>query len=105
MCIGYGRCRVFVSSRSRDTMCALVTGVQTYALTISGRTGGPLSLFGVSRGIVAPATEGFALARQPCYRLRTMASTTDDLRAEERRVGEGSVSCCRSRWSQYQYTQ
>src|SRR3546814_2658440 len=30
-----------------------------------------------------PATQGFALARQPCYRLRTMASTTDDLPPSE----------------------
>src|SRR3546814_19879176 len=54
---------------------------------LTGRTGGPFSLFGVSRGTVAPATQGFALARQPCYRLRTLASTTDE---DRKRVGEGT---------------
>src|SRR3546814_13899171 len=40
----------------------------------------------------------YALFRIPCPRTATLA------RSEERRVGKGGVSTCRSRWSPYLYT-
>src|SRR3546814_3008890 len=36
-----------------------------------------------SNTLSRPGTQGFAVARQPCYQLRTMASTTDDLPPSE----------------------
>src|SRR3546814_17983240 len=50
-------------------------GVST-SLDTNGHGGG-------SNSLSRPATQAFALARQPCYRLRTMASTTDDLPPSE----------------------
>src|SRR3546814_691313 len=38
-------------------------------------------------------------AGQPQHRARVIAA--DDARSEERRVGKGCVSTCRSRWSPY----
>src|SRR3546814_6937252 len=53
----------------------MAMGVST-SLDTNGHGGG-------SNSLSRPATQGFALARQPCYRLRTMASTTDDLPPSE----------------------
>src|SRR3546814_2992578 len=75
----------FFSCRSRHTSFALVTGVQTCALPISGLVATilvPLILLGV------------------CYLLLLRNSRSE--RSEERRVGKECVSTCRSRWSQYQ---
>src|SRR3546814_4101074 len=79
----------FVSSRRRHTRCALVTGVQTCALPISGelfltdvRVGGD-RLIGETEDVPAGGREG---AKD---------------RSEERRVGKECVSTCRSRWSPY----
>src|SRR3546814_3313474 len=52
----------FFSSRRRHTICALVTGIQTCALPISGlamalslRFGAPSALLGLVGGLAAPA--------------------------------------------------
>src|SRR3546814_976209 len=80
----------FFSSRRRHTRCALVTGVQTCALPISGR----------SRAGGAAAGRGGVLDRGAVpLRLGRLARTR--ARSEERRVGKECVSTCRSRWSQY----
>src|SRR3546814_3499678 len=76
----------FFSSRRRHTRCALVTGVQTCALPISG---------GRDQDIDA--------ARHHVD-LRLLADPAEDdgaARSEERRVGKECVSTCRSRWSPY----
>src|SRR3546814_20907508 len=86
------------SSRRRHTRCALVTGVQTCALPISG---GRVRLARLPGGAVrlrvpAPGTRLSPSGPiQPVRRLRT--------RSEERRVGKECVSTCRSRWSPYHY--
>src|SRR3546814_7163953 len=78
----------FFSSRRRHTRCALVTGVQTWALPIlakpsfSGRTGGGHSKRSPERRLVSTRFSSAA-------------------RSEERRVGKECVSTCRSRWSPY----
>src|SRR3546814_10776955 len=100
----------FFSSRRRHTRCALVTGVQTCALPISGllergpppplpdlcrdwlRTGGPRR--------VDP------LERRPCAAGQrndepSELGVPDRQRSEERRVGKECVRTCRSRWSPY----
>src|SRR3546814_5070617 len=95
----------FVSSRRRHTRCALVTGVQTCALPISA---------GMARIVenvagLGPHRLERALA-QPRARDRLEPVRGDDdvgidvlraPRSEERRVGKGGVSTCRSRWSPY----
>src|SRR3546814_7112210 len=45
----------FFSSRRRHTVCALVTGVQTCALPISGHAIGPESRIGVFRPLLHPS--------------------------------------------------
>src|SRR3546814_12351486 len=70
----------FFSSRRRHTRCALVTGVQTCALPISGRS---------PRAFSARRKAG-AESGRPARE-----------RSEERRVGKECVSTCRSRWSPY----
>src|SRR3546814_4519365 len=76
----------FFSSRRRHTRCALVTGVQTCALPIFGRTD----------GTVVEDGEGRHRARdRGCIPLQARR------RSEERRVGKECVSTCRSRWSPY----
>src|SRR3546814_6300162 len=89
----------FFSSRRRHTRCALVTGVQTCALPISG----DLELYTRS-GIALPVRDqlhiGFAgniFARGHGCSLPGGAVG----RSEERRVGKECVSTCRSRWSPY----
>src|SRR3546814_12019146 len=98
---------------TRQTRCALVAGVQTCGL--------PIFVQGVGFGIpfVALFTQLFA------YRRLTKTGTTlwdtsagavvlhkkwgvvralvctAAVRSEERRVGKGCVSTCRSRWSPY----
>src|SRR3546814_7974486 len=100
---------VFFSSRRRHTMGALVTGVQTCAL--------PISLLGdfgpenAQRMAVLPHTHAMiALQRDGFHpdsaegtvELRSDGSPVLDYRmtrSEERRVGKGCVSTCRSRES------
>src|SRR3546814_4031939 len=81
----------FFSSRRRHTRCALVTGVQTFAL---------------------PIWKGLSGAYLFSLLLRLRHCGPDDRhsycpgkirpdRSEERRVGKECVSTCRSRWSPY----
>src|SRR3546814_3465397 len=98
------------SSRRRHTICALVTGVQTCALPISGeaphgtriRAGGlvengSLKRMSDSLTLRFTVTDG---ARSVAVRYRGILP---DLRSEERRVGQECVSTCRSRGSRYHY--
>src|SRR3546814_2163585 len=97
----------FFSSRRRHTICALVTGVQTCALPISGayprqgrrigatrgRTGGH---GGCPRGSVTTTSREPPPIRHPHPendRRRLFIQ-----RSEERRVGRECVSTCRCRW-------
>src|SRR3546814_15843771 len=75
----YLRVLFFFSSRRRHTICALVTGVQTCALPLSG-TGRQ------------PASHSDAATRE-------RAKHACSRRSEERRVGKECVSTCRSRGS------
>src|SRR3546814_17252263 len=102
----------FFSSRRRHTRCALVTGVQTCALPISGCAPVPLS----------PARAGRAIVLHPpgtgrVFRRRRAVASGDQHpaqgapvhlrepgrlgRSEERRVGKECVSTCRYRGSPY----
>src|SRR3546814_2627982 len=101
----------FFSSRRRHTRCALVTGVQTCALPISGIA---LQIICLGGGSVSPP-----LGRRlflfwsdhhdhlPAFQARArfdhdaFAEVGLDPRSEERRVGKECVSTCRSRWSPY----
>src|SRR3546814_2754487 len=72
----------FFSSRRRHTICALVTGVQTYALPIS---------------FITKAKAEFSNSQNA--NMQKWSSYIK--RSEERRVGKECVSTCRSRWSPY----
>src|SRR3546814_7124753 len=76
----------FFSSRRRHTRCALVTGVQTCALPISGRERAERDLLG---------------AQKAAERDHAAIEYRKEQRSEERRVGKECVSTCRSRWSPY----
>src|SRR3546814_3612615 len=101
----------FFSSRRRHTRCALVTGVQTCALPISGnaqkRGGAGVPLSHVSHepydGYHGPDVDTAALLEQrladPSSGLDAPAAFIVETRSEERRVGKECVSTCRSRWS------
>src|SRR3546814_6483166 len=98
----------FFSSRRRHTRCALVTGVQTCALPISGRADGAgtvgierrliLGEFGVADVDRPVAGKRLPVAARP---RRQYAIEHVDPRSAERRVGKECVSTCRSRWSPY----
>src|SRR3546814_19634223 len=100
---------LFFSSRSRHTICALVTGVQTCALPISPRRFlqprqhrprhdhlPPLRLhpWAAPEGARGDVHAAQGRDRRVCRHAR---------RSEERRVGKECVSTCRSRWSPYNY--
>src|SRR3546814_3501069 len=90
----------FFSSRRRHTRCALVTGVQTCALPISGK--GP----GSRRARRAEALRALGAMKAQFKReggTGLLPSQEHDGlgRSEERRVGKEGVSTCRSRWSPY----
>src|SRR3546814_5432106 len=86
----------FFSSRRRHTRCALVTGVQTCALPISGASGaGRRALL---RPLQAPCRQRDRRELLPGAVARGRLSHP---RSEERRVGKECVSTCRSRWSPY----
>src|SRR3546814_18106430 len=92
----------FLSSRSRHTRCALVTGVQTCALPISL----PLDRIFEHEGRDQEGDEYHAPSvPQPGVGI---AGSRDDIdgdqrqeRSEERRVGKECVSTCRSRCAPY----
>src|SRR3546814_5710558 len=83
----------FFSSRRRHTRCALVTGVQTCALPISGGSAWGSAGLGVATGLLWAPCAG------PILGLILTAAALQ--RSEERRVGKECVSTCRSRWSPY----
>src|SRR3546814_15990004 len=98
------------SSRRRHTRCALVTGVQTCALPISqaevewvsGKVPAQDGLLArASKKLVAE--EGLLPELGPTRLDRDLQkyiwNGKPHLRSEERRVGKGCVSTCRSRWS------
>src|SRR3546814_2086934 len=92
----------FFSSRRRHTRCALVTGVQTCALPISG-----LVRRRRRRRDRAERQRPCAARGHPVGRPRRAGGGVRLLpgrsgpRSEERRVGKECVSTCRSRWSPY----
>src|SRR3546814_10093307 len=117
----------FFSSRKRHTRCALVTGVQTCALPISGSAA---VLDQMKRWYDEPFGDTSALATYAVSELARQNSVValsgdggDELfggynwyakfarvrrlqrnvpgRSEKRRVGKECVSTCRSRWSPY----
>src|SRR3546814_4444626 len=76
----------FFSSRRRHTSCALVTGVQTCALPISGNS--------------SPNVCGvFDMSYSVGFHANVIEDTPS--RSEGRRVGKECVSTCRYRWSPY----
>src|SRR3546814_18713489 len=89
---------MFLSSRRRYTICALVTGVQTCAIPICTKR----------RLMVARASFTAWIFQLPC--LPTPAQPGNErghrchcqqVRSEERRVGKECVSTCRSRGVPY----
>src|SRR3546814_1257781 len=99
------------SSRRRHTRCALVTGVQTCALPISGGghgIGQLDSLLGANADLLSRyfaylagggTPNGFT--GLPVYADYVSALNAYYASSEERRVGKECVSTCRSRWSAY----
>src|SRR3546814_7392137 len=113
-------CFFFVSSRRRHTRCALVTGVQTCALPICVDKS-QASAFPIRTYLVTPLplddVSRFENTNWNGWRAGPAAQDSRDwnfgqvegartclgngtYRSEERRVGKGCVSTCRSRWSQ-----
>src|SRR3546814_8337897 len=107
----------FFSSRRRHTRCALVTGVQTCALPISGRPsrdsqGRITGWYGTTMDIEEQKQAEAALRDRerelsqlvdmvPSLIWRLTPDGAPIFRSEERRVGKECVSTCRSRWSPY----
>src|SRR3546814_4196232 len=88
------------SSRRRHTRCALVTGVQTCALPISGPRRSLPHMLGITIGVsVMVLLVGAGLGA--VFEAMPMLYTVLKYRSEERRVGKECVSTCRSRWSAY----
>src|SRR3546814_4960259 len=93
----------FLSSRSRHTRCALVTGVQTCALPIFRLPRRSSVTAILSNG---EEVEGSALIGADGLWSSVRKQLVGDgaprvSRSEERRVGKECVSTCRSRWSPY----
>src|SRR3546814_8531682 len=90
----------FLSSRSRHTRCALVTGVQTCALPISEAVLVVEDNPNLRRVVIHQFQDlGYSVleAENAQTALQMIQSGID--RSEERRVGKECVSTCRSRWS------
>src|SRR3546814_10328690 len=95
----------FFSSRRRHTRCALVTGVQTCALPISGGAAGAErnhenTFWMAAEGAGRPGGGG-GPGSGCAGRGRRLEHRRAAPRSEERRVGKECVSTCRSRWSTY----
>src|SRR3546814_1650420 len=97
----------FFSSRRRHTRCALVTGVQTFALPIFAHVA-----FAFAWGyfsISASLSPSYLAQHRRIERLVDVSARQHEsdalachrLRSEERRVGKECVSTFRSRWSPY----
>src|SRR3546814_12967098 len=124
LCLGF----FFFSSRRRHTRCALVTGVQTCALPIFAYvflrdgsvhrqeklhpTPSERRWWNIKGGYGADAinTDCGPIGVMICYdsefpelarHLVNQGAMMLFVRSEERRVGTGCVSTCRSRWSTY----
>src|SRR3546814_10196318 len=91
----------FFSSRRRHTRCALVTGVQTWALPISHQDA-------IKKAFAArKETDIWDMPYLPLdpmdlgrsYEAVIRVNSQSGKRSEERRVGKECVSTCRSRWS------
>src|SRR3546814_8481804 len=105
----------FFSSRRRHTRCALVTGVQTCALSISEdmessyfvRTNGEsfnydaLRDLGLSKDDLSGDNYRVQNRQRDLYFFKSLTDRQAEARSEERRVGKECVSTCRSRWSPY----
>src|SRR3546814_10322053 len=108
----------FFSSRRRHTRCALVTGVQTCALPIFRRQvehdaiGEILELADIAWPVMLDQMAAHRVIdlkpRQPHLRRGFVEKEGEGLRnvrpplaqrSEERRVGKGCVSTCRSWWA------
>src|SRR3546814_3757388 len=100
------------TSRRRHTRCALVTGVQTCALPISGaapagvrrRSAGGVVRRRDGRGTLAMAAVGAALPDDAVVAAGAgvaAVGAATATRSEERRVGKECVSTSRSRGSPY----
>src|SRR3546814_9509545 len=85
----------FFSSRRRHTRCALVTGVQTCALPISGMRAPSSHRTQEQAGLAVRNPVDRADLAQDVVEIGQAG------RSEERRVGKECVSTCRSRWSPY----
>src|SRR3546814_6643209 len=85
----------FFSSRSRHTICALVTGVQTCALPILS-----MPFLNTLRGDKPRLVRNYLKSLETIRDLGAeIVITGHGDRSEERRVGKECVSTCRSRWS------
>src|SRR3546814_10845453 len=97
----------FFSSRRRHTRCALVTGVQTCALPISGLEFCRIEITKKKIGVgdrgsrPAAAKAGRAGIGNRALGSNPQPTEIVYMRSEERRVGKECVSTCRSRWSPY----
>src|SRR3546814_18707539 len=84
-------------SRSRYTRCALVTGVQTFALPIFARTGGSSPSKHVGEAVFA-----LMVTTHQCEQSRSSdpprGTGARFDRSEERSVGKEGVGTCRSWW-------
>src|SRR3546814_8280729 len=99
MCvIGY----FFFAGRRRHTRCALVTGVQTFALpiffTVTKYTGYLIAEIAEQYKVIIVSS----LDQKQLENAGIIAAASVQERSEERSVGRECVSTCRSRWSPYQ---
>src|SRR3546814_10810231 len=94
----------FFSSRRRHTRCALVSGVQTFALPIyavldPGFTAYDQTVLYVTHEVTELLGQGDNVLGAELG--RGFFGMTTPNRSEERRVGKECGSTCRSRWSPY----
>src|SRR3546814_7825710 len=87
----------FFSSRRRQTICALVTGVQTCALPIFRLASGETITFDINPDDRRILMEGLDDIDRTLRHADAIARF-EAARSEERRVGKECVSTCRSRW-------
>src|SRR3546814_5790359 len=96
--------RFFFSSRRRHTRCALVTGVQTCTLPIWRIPSTDLIVYSSIEGIRLPSLSDVEQLIAAQHLIGPRDERQHQIifsRSEERRVGQGWDSTCRSRWSPY----